>query len=241
MHRTICCTMVMALSSVAGADVLVSQPSDRPSEPSFFSDAVPGQFFGQRMADNFTLSELSNIDAVRFWGGSQNFAFADLTNMISWTVTIFRADDTGGVDTAAEVFTATYASASDRPGDDTSDDMSGDAFAMTVTATGDTNFTGGEVFDHVASTGDLQLEAGDYWVSVGATLENGFGDAWVWAGSTQGDLVNATDFFDGNGFIAFDPTFNDLAFEIQGSRVPSPAGVSTVGVGVLFSCRRRRA
>jgi len=210
-------------SSTAGT-VLWSQPNDRPSEPSFFSDAVPGQFFSQRMADNFSLTTESTVDIIRWWGGSQNFLFADLTNMESWTVRLYEAGAGGGV--GDEVFAQTYQNADNRNG------------IMTITPTGETNFTGGAVFEHAAETGGLSLAAGDYWISVGATLGDPNADGWVWAGSTVGDLVNATDGFSGSGYTVFDPTFNDLAFEIEGAVIPAP------GVGVLFGltlvARRRR-
>lgn len=217
---------VVAQAGVASADVLYSQPNDRPSEASFFSDAVEGQFFNQRVADNFTLGADSTVDAVRFWGGSQNFQFASPANMASWTVRIFGADGSGGVDLGNEVFAQTY--------------LNGGDPAMTMSATGDLNLGGGQVFEHFAQTGGVSLAAGDYWVSVGATLVNPGADAWVWAGSTVGDLVNATDFYDANGFIVFDPTFNDLAFEIEGTVVPAPASAAAIGFAGLVGLRRRR-
>lgn len=227
MFRVSAVVSCLAVAPLASADVLFSQPNDRPAEPSFFSDAVSGQFFSQRIADNFSLSADSTIDSLRWWGGSQNFAFADLTNMESWTVEIFSADAAGGVGDLA--FSATYFIGSARGG----------SLEMTVNPTGDLNLTGGQVFEHEAQTGGLSLDAGDYWFSVGATLVQPFGDGWVWAGSTVGDLVNATDFFDGSGFVVFDPTFNDLAFEIEGTAIPAPASALVLGLALAGVTRRR--
>lgn len=214
--RLIVPAVLVALSSSAFAEVYV-QDSDQPSQASFFSDAVAGQFFSQRMADNFTLASDTEVTQIRWWGGSQNFQFADLTNMSSYTVRIF-ADDL-----STEVFSTTV---------DT------ELSSLSVSATGATLFGGGMEFEYTLDLGSaLSLSGGsEYWISIGSTLVNGGADAWVWSGSSMGDLVNATDFFNGSGFTVFDPTFNDLAFAI----VPSPGSASVlVGAGLVLVRRRR--
>lgn len=212
---------VSILATVAGADTLYSQPSDRPSQPSFFSDAISGQFFSQRMADNFTLSGDSEITGIRWWGGSQNFQFADVVNMSSWTVKLYSDDGFGNVDGASEIDLGTYTLGQ-----------------TNATQTGESLSGGGIEYMQEISFAGIDLTAGNYWLSVGATLEVPGGDGWVWSGSTVGDLVNATDFFDGNGYSTFDPTFNDLAFEIIG--VPAPGAAIPVLATLAVGSRRRR-
>ncbi len=221
MHQLMISAGVIGVFGVAASgDVLVSQPSDRASSPSFFSDAVPGQFFSQRMADNFTLSGDSEVTGIRWWGGSQNFSSPDVTNMVSWTVVLFESDGFGGVDESSAIDLGSY------------------TFAQTnAVATGATLFGGGIEYMQEISFAGLDLNAGEYWISVGATLEAPGGDAWVWSGSTVGDLVNGTDFFDGSGFSVFNPTFNDLAFEVVG--VPAPASAGLLAFTGLVSRRRR--
>jgi hypothetical protein len=203
--------------SAASADVLVSQPSDRPSQQSFFSDSFPGQFFSQRMADNFTLTSDAEVTGIRWWGGSQNFSSPDVDNMVSWTVTLFGLDGFGGPDIATAIDLGTF------------------TFAETnAVATGATLFGGGIEYMHEIS----------FAVSISTPVSTGSasarpsgspaGDAWVWSGSTAGDLVNATDFFTGSGFTVFDPTANDLAFEVIG--VPAPASVGLLAFAGVF-CR----
>jgi hypothetical protein len=204
----------------ASGDVLVSQPSDRAGSPSFFSDAVAGQFFSQRMADNVTLTSDAEVTGIRWWGGSQNFSSPDVDNMVSWTVTLFGLDGFGGPDIATAIDLGTFTFAESN-----------------AVATGATLFGGGIEYMHEISFAGLDLDAGEYWISVGATLGFPAGDAWVWSGSTAGDLVNATDFFTGSGFTVFDPTANDLAFEVIG--VPAPASVGLLAFAGVVSRRRR--
>lgn len=212
--------LVSAGASVSAGSSLYSQTSDRTDQQSFFSDAVPGQFFSQRMADNFTLDGAASVTGIAWWGGSQNFQSTDVGNMVSWTVVLYEADGLGNVDGSTAIDLGTY--------------TFGESNA---TATGATLFGGGIEYRHEIAFDALDLTAGDYWLSIGATLEETGGDAWVWSGSTQGDLVNATDFFDGGGFLTFNPTFNDLAFEVIG--VPAPGAAAPLAMLLAVSRRRR--
>lgn len=218
------CGSVLGLAAgfADAGNTLYSQASDRVDQPSFFSDAVAGQFFSQRMADNFTLSGDSSISGIRWWGGSQNFQFADVVNVISWSVKLYSDNGFGTVSLASEI------------------DLGNFSFAETnAVATGASLLAGGIEYQQEISFDAIDLAAGDYWVSIGATLESPGGDAWVWSGSTRGDLVNATNFFDGGGFITFDPTFNDLAFEVIG--VPAPGAMVPLLGAFAFARRRRSA
>lgn len=207
---------------LAGA-ALYSQPSDRPAQASFYSDAVPGQFFSQRMADNFTLASAGSATALRWWGGSQNFQFADTNNMASYTVVLYASDNLGAPDIANILFQQTVDSESN---------------GFEQLATGATNIGGGTEYRYTLQLdAALALDAGvQYWISVGATLINPGADAWVWSGSTVGDLANATDYFTGAGYTVYDPSFNDLAFEI----IPAPGPVALLAFAGLAGTRRRR-
>lgn len=222
MHRTT--TALAIAASTAAHAALYSQPSDRPAQPSFYSDAVSGQFFSQRMADNFTLDAAGSATALRWWGGSQNFQFPDTNNMASYTVVIYASSAaSGGPDTASILFQRT---------------VDAESAGFDYTATGASLINGGIEYQYTLNLdAPLALAAGtQYWISVGATLVNPGADAWVWSGSTAGDLVNATDFFTGSGYTVFDPTFNDLAFEI----IPAPGAASLLALAGLTAARRRR-
>lgn len=222
-RRILACGLVLGLAfaASASADVLYSQPNDRPNQISFFSDAVSGQFFSQRMADDFVLGGDAMISGVKWWGGSQNFQFDDLTNMTSFTVLILGDDN--GPDLGNVLASITLDTASTNP-----------------IETENLLFAGGQQYEQeIAFGAPVAVNGGEtLWVSIGATLVQPAGDAWVWSGSTVGNLVNATDFFDGSGFIVFDPTANDLAFEIIG--VPEPATAGLLALGAVGLLRRKR-
>lgn len=199
---------------------IYSQLSDQPSAQSFFSDAIAGQFFSQRMADNFTLDADATATSVRWWGGSQNFQFADIDNMASYTVVLYEADSAGGPGSVIY-----------------SDTVTDKNIRLGLSQTGATLFGGGIEYAYTLELESaVALSAGtEYWISVGATLVDGGADAWVWSGSSAGDLVNATDFFSGGGYTVFDPTFNDMAFEI----IPAPS-TALMGFGIVGLAMRRR-
>lgn len=210
-----------ATTGLAQAEIY-SQTSDQPGNPSFFSDGIEGQFFNQTMADNFTLGSSATADQLRWWGGSQNFQFADLTNMSDYVVNIYTSDLSGAADLGNVVYSDTVSAADAR---------------LDISATGASLFGGGDEFVYTLDmTSAVSLDAGtQYWISIGAILVDGGADAWVWSGSSQGDLVNATNFYDGFGFTVFDPTFNDLAFAV----IPSPS-TALMGLGTLGLMSRRR-
>ena len=214
--------LVAVVSSVSANIVVFDQPNDRADQPSFFSDAIPGQFFSQRMADDFTLSESSEITAINWCGGSQNFQFPDLTNMESFVILVLR--ETNGLPDVTDAVVSRTVSVLDSD----------------PTPTGLNVFGGGAQFaHHIELPTPVMLEAGTrYWLSIGATLQNPFGDAWVWSGSNSGNLVNATDFFNGDGFVVFNPTFNDLAFQLVA--VPEPATAIFAFAAFAVITRRRR-
>lgn len=211
--------LAAGLALSARADVIYSQPNDQPARPSLFSDGVPGQFFSQRMADNFTAPMSASMTGLRWWGGSQNFQFRDLTNMTAFVIRIY--EDGGGAPDA-EIFSQTFAKEDTGPA-----------------ATGFLLAGQGFQYQHtVELSSPLALAGGaSYWVSVGAVLELPAGDAWVWNHSSIGDGINATDFFTGGQYVTF--TSGDMAFEVLGA-VPGPGSLAALAAGLLTAARRRR-
>lgn len=213
-------TAVVAMGVPASADILYSQPNDQPGRASLFSDGVPGQFFSQRMADNFTAPASATMTGLRWWGGSQNFQFRDLTNMTAFVVRIYK--DGGGAPDA-ELFAQTFTKAATSP-----------------VATGQLLSGQGFQYEQTVELGvPVELTGGaSYWVSVGAVLDQPAGDAWVWNHSSVGDGVNASDFFTGGQYVTF--TSGDLAFEVIGV-VPGPSSLVGFTAAAAAGIRRRRA
>lgn len=219
MRSTMCAVVALSAVAAARADVLYSQGNDQAGRPSLFSDGVAGQFFSQRMADNFTATSGWEMTGLRWWGGSQNFQFRDLTNMRQFAVRIY--EDGGGAPDA-EIYGEVF-----------------DKAATSPAATGLVLSGQGIQYEQVVTLmTPVQLEAGrGYWVSIGAILDQPAGDAWVWNHSSVGDGINASDFFTGGQYLTF-PS-GDMAFEVLGT-VPGPGSAGMASVAVLLSGRRRR-
>ncbi|MEC9373425.1 MAG: hypothetical protein VYC34_06245, partial [Planctomycetota bacterium] len=175
--------------------VAYEQPND--SADGFFTDAVAGQFYSQRIADNFTLASTSNVNGVNWWGSSEFFIFNDLTNFSSFTVEIFA--DAGGAPGASVTGPITASTAATNP-----------------VATGNFNFAGGiEYMQGIKFDNPVTLQGGtQYWLSIGSTNISPGDDGYIWSTSNSGDLILAGNFFDGVGFQSFANT-GDVAFQIQ--------------------------
>lgn len=223
MRTAMICGVALAASAVASvqAATLYSQANNLSTSAGLFSDAVAGQFFNQRMADNFTLGAGGSVTGVRWYGGSQWFQFPDLTNMSGFTVQIM-ADDAGSADGTQVIYSESFSKAATNP------TLNGNLM----------NFGHGQYTFEVALSSAVNLSAGtQYWVSIGATLVNPFADGWVWSKSTQGDGTNASNFFNGPNYFNFQS--GDMAFDILGV-VPAPSSLGVLAMGGLFAGRRRR-
>lgn len=207
---------VFALCGTASAAALYSQPDNLPGTGGFFSVGGPGQFFTQRMADDFTIAG-GTVTSLRWWGSSQNFQFADLSNMTGFDVAIYG--DLGGVPNAGNVL---YHNAPALA-------------ALTITPTGNLSITGAIQYQFDLNIAPLNLAGGTYWLSVGGLLVNSGGDTFVWDVSSVGNNANASFFYPNSGWIAFSPSAN-MAFEI----IPAPGALALLGMGGLIAGRRRR-
>ncbi|MBX3390214.1 MAG: hypothetical protein KF691_12270 [Phycisphaeraceae bacterium] len=207
---------VFAICGSASAAPLYSQPDNAPGSGGYFSVGGPGQFFTQRMADDFTIAG-GTVTSLRWWGSSQNFQFADLTNITGFDVAIFG--DLGGIPDAGNVL---YHSQPVKAG-------------LTITPTGNLSVANAIQYQFDLNIAPLNLAGGKYWLSVGGLLANPFGDTFVWNVSATGNTANASFFYPNSGWIAFSPSDN-MAFEI----IPAPGALALLGMGGLIAGRRRR-
>lgn len=195
--------------------VIFSQPIGAVDAGGFYSDAVPGQFYSQRIADNFT-TPAGGVDwlltGVRWWGSSEFFLFPNYTNMDAFVVEIYA--DAGGVPGLSLTGPLVYSTAATNP-----------------TPIG-VSFNGATVYEQDVNFPALQVPPNtNLWISIGADVFSPFDDAWVWTLAGSGDNVIAADFFSG-GYTAFQG-FGDVSFEIAGQRVPEPGSIALCSIGAL--------
>lgn len=180
-----------------------------------FADGAPGQFYDQRIADNFPHAG-GPINGVCWWGGSENFIFDDLTNFSGFNIQFF-------------------ANAGGSPGAPVSANMNFSVADTSPVPTGNLLIGGGIEYYQCVKFNAIDLPAGTYWLSIGGVAIAAFDDAYAWDFSAQGD----------NTFVFTDPTwaspwlvaqgFGDLAFQIQ----PEPGTLSLLGLGALLFRRRK--
>lgn len=185
-----------------------------------FADGVPGQFYDQRIADDFTLAVGSTVNGVCWQGGSEFFVSPDiLPNIDSFTLGFYS--DAGGAPGA---------------------DLNGGLMfiplsSITVNAFGqDPN--GAIAYDFCVKLEPFNLPAGRFWFTTGANLiDGGATDAFVWYNTSPvvNDLVAAQLPVDA-AYQTFSG-FGDMAFQIQ---APEPATIGLLGLGVVGLLRRRK-
>lgn len=213
-------TAAALINSVVGAGTIVyDQPLDAPNlGGGFFSSPQRDAFVPNLHADNFTLSEAADIMTVGWHGFSENFNFPDLTNMSAWEITIY--DDSSfqpGNVIHSEII----------PKENTN-----------PTEVGSDTARGVRIFVHDAElSASVSLEAGtQYWISIGAILEDPGGDNWVWHHAVLIDDNSANyDTVEDDGW--FNVGF-DSAFSL--GVIPGPGGLAMLGAAGLIGRGRRR-
>ena len=213
----------MSGAAFADGDIVYDQLDDLHS--GFPSDGVAGQYFDQRIIDDFVITGSGTIDinGVVWRGGSENFAFADLTNFSDFVIEIYPDDGAGAPDVSSPLLSMSVATGMTNP-----------------TATGSTNDSGGTIFEQEVKFSPLSLDRGViYYVSVGADNVTSDGDAYVWNNALM--TVNDTFWFEqpvDSGSVFMETGEGDMSFQIQA--VPAPGALALLGLAGLTSRRRRR-
>jgi MYXO-CTERM domain-containing protein len=183
-----------------------------------FSDGVAGQYYGQRIADDFTLGSATTVNGVQWAGNSENFYYATLQNFAQFRISIYA--NAGGL--PGGVVLDTYVAVG----------------ATNPTYLGVDAYAAAPVYQFEAKFNGLNLAAGTYWLSIGTVNNAAFGDAFVWQNGVTTNNTIAAEFFDGSGFASF-AGFGDMAFAIQAGNVPAPGALALLGMAGLIGRRRR--
>ena len=176
----------------------------------FFSDAVPGQYWSQRIADNFNLGGSKTINRVVWWGMSEYFIYPNLTNFSAWTIEFY---DSSFQQIASQMINK-----------------------GNITITQDANIFGDYwVYKFDVMISPVSVDNG--WISIGSHNISPNDDGFAWHFGLSGDGTIAADFFNGNGYQQF-PGAGDVAFALY--EIPAPGTLALVGLGGLVAARRRR-
>lgn len=216
MRKLLFLALVAATPLSAFSAVLFQQAET--SADGYFSDGISSngsQFYSQSIADDFSLAATSNVTTIKFWGSSENFSTPDLSNVAAFDIVFY---DTSFNPVAQGIQIPVG--------------------AFTTTATGNVNSLGGNEYEMDLAT-NFNLNAGSYYMHVGADLIDPFGDAFVWS-NANGNTNIAANFMQGGGWQTFQQE-PGTAFELDGQAVPEPASMAILGLGVVAMVRRRRA
>ncbi|MHC4948848.1 MAG: hypothetical protein ACYTG1_11385 [Planctomycetota bacterium] len=219
--RSVLCAAVVATAGLAGPALAGDVYSQLPhTDGGLPSDGVAGQYWSQRIADDFVLTTGADVNGAKWVGGSENFTFSDLTNFQDFMIGIY-ADNVGLPGAPIMTMTVPVATTSKVP-------LGLDAV------------NGGELFEFTVTFAPLALGPGTYHFSVGTVNVDPAGDGFVWnvAAATVNDSVTA-ELPPGGGFGGPFVGNGDMAFSIQG--VPGPGGLALLGFAAAIGRRRRRA
>ena len=207
---------VLGLGGVANAELVVDQIAH--ADLGYWSDGQAGQFYNQRIGDDFTLGSATTVTDISWVGHSENWFSGDLANVLMFHIEIF--EDNGFGAPGASVY---------------STDVSvGVTNAVALDINGGTTSTN---FRHTASVGALNLDAGNYFLSIGAKNSDPDGDGWAW-NTASGTHNSMAIWQDGYGSSWADFAGTDMAFSINA--VPAPGALALLGAAGLLGSRRRR-
>lgn len=213
--------LALGVGSVASADfIVVNNPVQ--DTVGFYSDAFDSKgayTYAQSGAQGFSLEGSYTTSSLRWWGSMNGFNDQGLTNIdcfqiIVWD-SIFKTEVTN---------------------------QKIDLANITVVDTGDFNFFGQPVYEFYVPL-SFQISAGNYFMNIGAQLNDAAGDQFVWS---QGQNVEDFWFTDTNGqnkWGEWRPLPNSLIGNTAGGAfvlsAPTPGAIALLGMAGLLGRRRR--
>ena len=209
LETTCAAVAAAALSLTLGPDAQANGPTVLYSQfpqvdDGFPSDGVGGQFYDQRIADDFLITQAQPINSVSWIGGSEAYFSPEPGNVSLFVIEFFA--DGGGVP-GDSLMRATVSLAESNP-----------------VALGADGLTGATLYRHTYEFEDMNVSPGVYYFSVSTVNVDPAGDAWIW-NSSGGALGNDAAFADVEvtleaSFEIF-PLLTDMAFEVTRNIVPA--------------------
>ena len=212
--------LAFGVGTVASADfIVVNNPVQ--DTVGFYSDAFDSKgayTYAQSGAQGFELEDAYTASSLRWWGSMNGFNDQGLTNIDCFQIIVWNPNFRTEV-TNQKI----------------------DLSNIVVTATGDTNFFGQPVYEFYVPI-SFQIAAGNYFMNIGAQLNDAAGDQFVWS---QGQNVQDFWFTDENGSNKWGnwrplPTFiGNTAGGAFVLSAPTPGAIALLGLAGLTSRRRR--
>lgn len=188
----------------------------------FYSDAFDSKgayTYAQSGAQAFELEDSYTTSSLRWWGSLNGFNGQGISNIDCFQIIVW--DSSFNSQTHSQRI---------------------DLANLTVVDTGETNFFGQPVYEFYTPI-QFSIAAGNYFMNIGAQLNDAAGDQFVWS---QGQDIDNFWYTNINGQYQWGdwrPLPNFIGNTAGGAFVltaPSPAAIALMGMAGLVGTRRRR-
>jgi len=221
--RETCVATALAAASICGAVnaefIVVNNPVV--DTVGFYSDAFDSNgayTYAQSGAQAFSLEDSYTTSSLRWWGSMNGFNDQGISNIDCFQIIVWDSNF------ESQVFNQKIDLANIKWGE-----------------TGDFNFFGQPVYEFVVPLA-FQITTGNYFMNIGAQLNDAAGDQFVWS---QGENVDGFWFTDNNGQYDWGdwrPLPNFIGNTAGGAFVlsaPSPGAIALLGMAGMIGRRRR--
>lgn len=188
----------------------------------FYSDAFDSKgsyTYAQSGAQAFELEDSYTTSGLRWWGSLNGFNGQGISNIDCFQIIVWDSAFNSQIHSQRI-----------------------DLENLTVVDTGETNFFGQPVYEFYTPI-QFSIASGNYFMNIGAQLNDGAGDQFVWS---QGQDVDNFWYTNINGQYQWGdwrPLPNFIGSTAGGAFVltaPSPAAIALMGMAGLVGARRRR-
>ena len=221
--RETCVATALAAASICGAVnadfIVVNNPVV--DTVGFYSDAFDSKgayTYAQSGAQAFSLEDSYTTSSLKWWGSMNGFNDQGISNIDCFQIIVWDSNF------ESQVFNQKIDLANIKWGE-----------------TGDFNFFGQPVYEFVVPLA-FQITTGNYFMNIGAQLNDAAGDQFVWS---QGENVDGFWFTDNNGQYDWGdwrPLPNFIGNTAGGAFVlsaPTPGAIALLGMAGMIGRRRR--